>query len=90
MNNSNYHARGDDSLIVESARVSIDRMTDSIVGNAGKRIYDSTKQLKERNKGIDVLSASLDNNVFYEKLLEDLSDIEIINTRVERDVEFRT
>lgn len=32
----------------------------------------------------------LDNNKFFEKFLADLSDIETINSRVERDVQFRT
>ena len=30
-----------------------------------------------------------ENNAFYDRLIQDLSDIETINTRVERDVEFK-
>ena len=58
-------------------------------GDAGKKIYESTKQLRERNKGMDVMAAGLDNNQFYDRFLQDLNDIELINSRVERDVEFR-
>lgn len=61
------------------------------VDNAPKRIYDSTRQLQQRNVGIEeIMGDGLDNNKFFEKFLADLSDIETINSRVERDVQFRT
>lgn len=87
---SKYMTPMEGDMRVESARISIDRLEDAYGGNAAKRINDSVKQLKERHKGIDVLSSSLDNTGFYDKLFADLNDIETINARVERDVEFRT
>lgn len=59
--------------------------------NPGRRIYESTKQLKERNVGIDdIMDDGLESNKFFDKFLSDLSDIETINSRVERDIQFRT
>lgn len=63
------------------------RVYGGVETNASKRIVDSTRQLQQRNLGIDeIMGDGLDNNQFFEKFLSDLSDIETINSRVERDV----
>lgn len=89
INNGRMKIMGDHSLQLNNDTKRVP-MEASYGGNAGKRIYDSTKQLKERNVGIDqILDEGLENNHFFEKFLTDLSDIETINNRVERDVQFR-
>ena len=35
--------RRDDNMVVESARVSVDRLNDRVKGGAAKKIYDSTR-----------------------------------------------
>lgn len=78
---SNLKVIGDHSLNNDTKRVYQNN-------KASNRIYESTKMLKERNLGIDEIMGDDDdsNNRFFDKFLADLSDIETINTRVERDI----
>ena len=55
---------------------------------ANDRIQDSLEGLKSRNKGISDLMSTWDDDTFnFEKLFKDLNEIELINDRVERDIE---
>lgn len=89
LESSNIIIRRDDNMVVESARVSVDRINDRVKGGAAKKIYDSTRSLQTRNKGIDVVHSAWEDDDFYSRFMADIADIETINARVERDVEFR-
>jgi hypothetical protein len=58
--------RVEDSLIVESARVSIDRLNEKIGFNPSRKIDNSTSLLQNRNYGIDLVSAFDSSQQFYE------------------------
>ena len=67
---------------------SINNMTASM-HNYGSG-QDGFKVYERRHIGVDdFLDGGLTDNKFYEKFLTDLSDIETINNRVEREVQFR-
>ena len=85
---SNLARRGD-NLIVESSRVSVEKLNDRY-GNfdISKRLYESTEVLKGRNKGLsDVMN--FESNEFYEKFSRDINDIETINGRMEVAIEVK-
>ena len=80
-----------DGLVVESTRVSLDA-SKSGPGPMDGKIYESTRQLRQRDSGGQeaiMVQDRQENNAFYDRLIQDLADIETINTRVERDVEMR-
>ena len=45
-------------------------------------------RMKGRNID-DIVDGTLGDNAFFEKFLTDLNDIETINNRVERDIQYR-
>ena len=75
-------------MIVESARISFDNLNDKLLGrNTGAKIQESNLLLKNRDKGINMLISSWDNNKFFEDFAKELNEIEKINDRVEREIE---
>ena len=60
-----------ENLIVESARVSLQPIEhDRPGGNVDNKIYESTRQLKQRDStGIDAVSVALEQNDFYDRII---------------------
>lgn len=66
----------------------MDNLNDKINGvKAGNKIKESTMLLRNRDKGLSMVTASMDNNAFFDKFTAELNDIETINDRMERDIE---
>ena len=80
MNNNN--------LIVESERLSFNNLNDKLLGSkVGLKIDESAQLLKNREKGLNLLVSSWDNNNFFENFSKELNEIERMNDRVEREIE---
>jgi len=76
------------NLIVESERLSFNNLNDKLLGSkVGVKINESARGLKNREKGLNLLISSWDNNKFFENFSKELNDIERINDRVEREIE---
>lgn len=53
----------------------------------GQQIKDSSNNLKNREKGLDLLISSWDNGKFFDDFNKELMEIEKINDRVEREID---
>lgn len=81
----------DSTLLRRSRHISRGSIRIRADHNIGSGVLLRSEQ-GSRNKGIDdyVDGVAVDDAKFFEKFMSDLNDIETINNRVERDIQFRT